>query len=43
MVSINDLENITGNMYNENAIGIAQTEVAYLDELSLEEEVPDDI
>jgi hypothetical protein len=40
---VNDISDITENESKENAIFIAQTEINWLDDLSLEGDVPDDI
>jgi hypothetical protein len=34
---------VTENMSEDNAILIAETEIAYLDDLSLEGDIPDDL
>ena len=41
--SVNDILDIAENESKENAIFIAQTEINWLDDLSLEGDVPDDI
>ena len=43
LVTIDEMEGIAQNMYNENANDIAKMEISYLDELSLEGDVPNDI
>jgi hypothetical protein len=41
--SVDDIAAVTENMSEENAILIAETEIAYLDDLSLEGDIPDDL
>jgi hypothetical protein len=40
---VDDIAAVSENLSQENAIYIAQTEIGYLDELSLEGDIPDDV
>jgi hypothetical protein len=40
---VDDIAGIAENVSDENAILIAETEIGYLDDLSLEGDIPDDL
>ncbi len=41
--SVDDIARIAENVSEENAIFIAKTEIGYLDELSLDGDIPEDV